>query len=297
MGGLAGIVWQQKWLILWVTITSLLIGSICIWNTTPLYQAKALILAPSEGDIAALNAEHNTISVKSIYRLFIQSLTSQFAQHQFSDPSKHLQLVVKEERYLLLKGHLVPYSVTAKAPTPAQAHDAVSRYIDLANKRALDNVLDSVATQNKRAIDQLTQQIELARKTAQKERDDQLIRLNEALQLASALGITTPANDSTALYMRGTGALSMEIQKIAERQSNDAYTPGLRALQSQRSSLRHAQVATANVKLFQLDGIIEVSTKPISPRKQLIVILFLILGLTLGSLLAIWRARCSQEGV
>lgn len=298
MDALIRILWQQKWLILLITLSSLFIGGICIWKSTPVYEATAQVIAPTEGDIAGLNAGQlikslPAFSIKSTYRVFIQSLTSQAAQHAFNNAAS--QVVVKEEAYYSLKALPATYLVIAKAPTPAEAKDAVARYIDLANKRAMETVLAISATQKRLVLDNITKQIKMIRETAQKERDDQLVRLNEALQIATALGITSPSNDSTALYMQGSNALNMEIQKIADRESNDPYTPGLRALQSQYASLQGDNVNASEVKLFRLDRTIEASSNPVSPRKKLIFILFLILGLSFGSVVAILRELCPQK--
>lgn len=293
MSALIRIFWQQKWLIVFITLFSLFIGTICIWKSTPVYEAKALIVAPTEGDIAGLNG----FSIKSVYRVFVESLTSQSAQHLFNQAANNTQLIVKEERYLLLKGHQIPYSVLAKASSPAHATEAVTRYIKNANQRAMTNLLAILEAQNKVELDKLDQQIKMVQETAQQERDDQMTRLKEAFQIASALNLNTPSSDATALYMQGTQALSMEIQKLADRESNDAYTPGLRALQSQYASLKNARINVADVKLFQLDGTIEASTTPVAPRKQLIFILFLILGLSVGSLLAMLRELYSPNAI
>ncbi|HBI22340.1 MAG TPA: hypothetical protein DDY37_07155 [Legionella sp.] len=305
---LLGLFYRQKWIILSMTAGGVLMGSLYLWNSTPLYEAKACIVSPTIGDIAGLHAEHPVarhdavppFTVKSIYRLFVQALASQSTQHTFFDASALLlhgmthvqfdkQFLVREEPDFSPGKHPAKYSVTVKAPTAALARDWVEQYVTLAKKIAMDNLVGIMTAQNKSAAQAVLQQIERIQRIAEQARVDRLTQLNEALKIAHAIGLNGASGDSSSLYMRGSKALAAEINALTMRESNDAFTPGLRALQAEYASLQKNPTHLNDLNMFHLDGTITVSNTPVSPKKQLILMLSLVLGLSLGCLMALIR--------
>ena len=305
---LLALFFRQKGLIFIMTAGGILMGSLYLWNSTPLYEAKVSIVSPTIGDIAGLHAERSvarynvgpSFTVKSIYGLFIQALASQSTRHTFFDTSAPLlhgmsyaqfdqRFIVREEPDFSPGKHPVKYSVTVKAPTAALARDGVVQYVALAKKNAMAHLMGILMAQKKSAAQVVMHQIERIQGVAEQERVDRLTQLNEALRIAGAMGLDVVSSDSSALYMRGSKALVAEINALTTRESNDAFIPGLRALQAEYAALQKKSMPLNKLNMFHLDGTVFVSKTPVSPKKQLVMILSLVLGLSLGCLMALIR--------
>jgi chain length determinant protein (polysaccharide antigen chain regulator) len=302
---LLGLFWRGKRVILIMTALSVLMGGFYLWSTPPLYEAKAFIVSPTEGDVACFNAgrsitEQNVLhpfTVKSIYRVFVQAFASQSAKQMFFDASGMASYRLFDQRFFVREEpdfspgkHPAKYSVTARAPTAALARDEVTRYVDWARKNAMDSLLSIMSAQKKGVAAGLIRKIEVIQAVSEQNRLDRLTQLNEALHIARSIGRDTESSDSSSLYMRGTKALLAEINALNARESNDPFSPGLRELQREYASLQKAQINPEEVNMFHLDGAITTSNAPVSPKKQLILILALVLGLSLGCLMVLVRA-------
>jgi chain length determinant protein (polysaccharide antigen chain regulator) len=184
----------------------------------------------------------------------------------------------------------------------------VAQYAQMASdwaKRDLSKDLraDAVSTANN-----LERQIKGARETARNLREDQIIRLSEALNVAKTIGLDKPplisntlvtevsaGMDGSLTYMRGAKALESEIDNLRKRQSDDPFVKDLRERQETMNFYRDLQLNTEAVQVYRQDGAIEVPDRPIKPKKSLIVMLGTVAGLLLGVCLALYRGARSAR--
>ena len=308
LSALLGLFWRQKVLILIVIVLGALMGSLYLWNTSPLYEAKAYFVSPTDGDIVDFNAGRSSLerndlrafTSSSICRVFARELASQSLKHAFFNASTSSlggmtyaqfdkRFLVRDEPDFSPGKPPEKYSVTVRAPTASLAVDWVTRYVALAEKNAMKTISGIMSAQKKNVAHVLLRKISLIQAVSEQERQDRLTQLNEALQIARSIGLNAPTGDSSSLYMRGSRALIAEINALTARESNDAFSPGLRALQREYASLQKNHENLGDVKIFHLDGAIAGSSEPVSPKKQLVFILALVLGLSLGCLMALIR--------
>lgn len=86
---LSSILWKQKFLIIIITISCVFIGVIFVLQVKPVYEAKAFITAPTQGDISALNFNRGqnlllpVISRDEVYKIFEHELVSHRVQREF----------------------------------------------------------------------------------------------------------------------------------------------------------------------------------------------------------------------
>ncbi len=311
LSALLGLFWRGKWSILMVTAMSMLMGCLYLWNTPALYEAKALIISPTEGDVAELNAGRSLaeqhalppLTTKSIYREFIQTITSISNKQAFFAASGSSldgmtygqfdkRFLVREEPDFSPSKHAinVKYSLTVKAPTVELAINGVERYVDFAKKNAEAHLMSRLSAQKKNVVQNIALEIDMIRSVAEQARLDKLTQLNEALQIARSIGRSVELSDSSALYMQGENALLAEINALTARESNDPFSPGLRVLQREQASLHQPNRHPTAMNLFHLDGAVTASNGPVSPKKQLILMLTLLLGVSLGCLMVLIRA-------
>jgi len=150
------------------------------------------------------------------------------------------------------------------------------------------------------------------RQFAEQRRMDRIAELEEAIHMASSLGLkedpllsqvtgksTIAVNQmDSPLYMRGTRALQAEVTSLRTRKSDDPFIAGLRDLQEKLDILGSAHIDPSRISAVQIDQAAEVPDQPIKPRRKMIVILGLFGGLMLGifaAFLADFIDRARQE--
>ncbi|CEK10216.1 Wzz/FepE/Etk N-terminal domain-containing protein [Legionella hackeliae] len=315
-------IWLRKWFILFVTLVCVGVGTLYVALKKPVYEAKGYISAPTAGNIAALNYGRSEIgemasrikpfNVADVYGLFTDSLLSESTKRKFFNSiyfptvAKNNQKVVKDSVYngfsRIFTVKQVPdsnpakYIVTAKGKNPEQIVKWIKDYIGLANQRALLNLSLILKNENKTMAQDFEKKIEMKREGAKQQRYDRLAQLEEALKIAKAVDIDKQSilslngtiadasifNEPSMLYLRGSKELEVEIKNLQERKSDDPFIDGLRDLQLQYDYYSTNNVNLKDVALFQLDGSIRLPDLPISPKKDLILLLSTLLGLMLA---------------
>lgn len=321
---LVGWLWAQKMLIAAVTVIVALGALAYALLSTPVYQAKVAVQPPSQDDISQVNIGRGEgtglgkLSVKDVYAIFLGNLQSQaLRRHFFRDvylPSLgeagrqgSQDVLYAEFNRVLTVATVSPlapdrFYVAADLPDPKVAAQWVAQYAQMASdwaKRDLSKDLraDAVSTANN-----LERQISGDREVARNAREDQIIRLSEALNVAKTIGLDKPPLISNSLvtevsagmngtltYMRGVKALEAEIDNLRKRRSDDPFVKDLRERQETMNFYRDLQLNTEAVQVYRQDGAIEVPDRPIKPKKSLIVMLGAVAGLLLGVCLALYR--------
>ncbi|QDP72357.1 hypothetical protein FOG18_07190 [Legionella israelensis] len=318
--------WRQKLLILIITFACSFIGVTYLWLKKPLYQASIQIFPPTVSDISAFNYGRSidknallpSFDVKDIYGIFTRHLLSKSAESIFLE-DVYLPSTSKVHRKLsssafiplisvkpLTTSNPANYLLTVKSPDSFQAAECLKYYISFLKEETIKDLLQLAHRQKENAIQNLELKINLAREEAREHRKDRLVQLNEALNIAKAIGLNKPAaakmtgnnnvvvSDATLsepsfMYGRGIKALESEIQNLKNRKFDDPFSPELRKLQAVVNLYKKLSINANDSTVFRLDGEFKASEQPVSPKKRLILILSMTIGLVLGSVIAIIR--------
>lgn len=314
------LLWQKKWVIFFVTLLTIAIGCLKIWNTQPVFEAKAFIVPPTAGDIAPFNYgrsyDKNSLlkpfQVKDVYKVFSSSLLSQASMWTLFNkaylptlPAEHRNKVTLNALYknfsstLMVKDDIktpMKYTVVARSTNVADAAKWLERYIDVVKQDAINNMLNIVMSENQSLAHDFEQRINTVREIAKEQRYDRIKQLQEALNVAQAMEseVKLPPKkaslNNASLSGRSSKVLKAEIDTLYARQSDDAFAPELRKLEGEYNFLRKITINPADVAVFRLDGNIDISDTPIAPRKRLILAFSLTLGLVLGVVLVLMQA-------
>lgn len=316
--------WRQKILICLITLVVTGFAIAYALLATPIYEAKVFIQPPSQNDVAQLNFGRGgnsglaMISVKDVYEIYLRNLQSESLRREFyrnvylpslpPDERKGSQ----DEQYIRFQEVLgfgvaskqTPsrYFVRATRPDPREAAEWVVQYIQMAGLRAVSELAKDVKSDASIKANNLEQQINAARESARKQREDQIVLLTEALKVAKSIGLEKPpiisnnlsnevsaGMDGALIYMRGSKALEAEIDNLRHRSSDDPFVDRLRQREEELAFYRSLKVDPGVVQAYRQDGAIESPDKPIKPIKMIIITFGLILGLLLGIFVAIVR--------
>lgn len=316
--------WRQKIWIVAVALPVLLIGIAFAQLSSPIYEAKLFVQSPTQTDIAQLNYGRggdtglSVISAKDVYDVYLRNLQSEALRNRFFR-TIYLPTLSEEERNgsrdalynqfnTMLKVGVASkdmpsrYAITANVEDPRQAAQWVSAYAGMAADAAKREILKGSKSEVMVKADNLEQQIMSAQATARKQREDQIAQLKEALKVARSIGLEKPpiiardltsevtaGMDGSLSYMRGTKALEAEIANLEARPSDDPFIKGLRAKQARLNFYRDLRIEPSLIAVYQQDGGVEQPDKPIKPRKAIIVLISLIVGLGLGLAVALVR--------
>ncbi|MCW8409260.1 Wzz/FepE/Etk N-terminal domain-containing protein [Legionella sp. PATHC035] len=317
---LLGMIYRERWSILSCTLLSLIVGITYIYLSVPIYEVKAYISAPNQGDVAAFNkgvlANQSLIdplNVNSVYQVFGDQLLSislkkYFFEHYYLS---HLQekpknIIVKAHAYnnfskklsinVIKNTNPVHYEVAIKGTEPKLMAVWLRQFISLVNHRTVHSLIKSIDKQRTMAIYKLEHEIDLIKGVAHKQKLDHMAQLHEAINIAQNANINIPVvnqyhtvNETNMAYMLGTPVLRAKIKNLSERDSNDPFTPGLRTLQGQLHFYKSFVIEPKEVKVFHLDGTIETPIIPVAPKKKLILTISLLLGILAGAALGITR--------
>lgn len=318
--------WQKKWIIFLAALSSILVGFIVIYLSKPLYEATLFIGPPSNKNISALNPDSarfmsgspKPITTQYAYEAFTDELNAEsnklkfFKKQYFSDSSPqnagNSYSIKKLRKYLnslmITKdstGNSSKYNVTVQSYSPKSAQLLLEQYIDFTNQEAL-NKIEALANENTQTLKRnLKQTIEMKQSVAAMERQDKINQLKEALFVAEKLDIKKPEqsinnrehlsfnlnSEPRRLYKLGTIALQAEITNLETRKVNDSFIKGLRELQFNYNLVKDFKPELNTVKMFNLNWSAQVSDSPVAPNNKFIILIFSLLGLTVGCMIVI----------
>jgi chain length determinant protein (polysaccharide antigen chain regulator) len=303
--------WRQKMVILTSTLLCLGVGCFYLYQSTPIYEASTIVVSPTSIDIAPLNAglplkagmmKISPLPEKFFYTVLIESLMSVKTKRAFFDASTALLgdlsydefnrfFIVREVPCFLPGKHLPRYSVTVRGFSPTEVVDWASRYLLFAQKNARMRLADILILKQKQALQHIDQQMNMLRQTTKLNRLNRISQLREALSIAQSLHLEQDTGRREApLYQLGSRALLAEIEVLTGRESEDAFVKALPTLQAQKRLLQQWPKHIDDLPLsYRLDDSITASEHPVSPRIRLTVILSLCFGLSLGTMVALFR--------
>jgi len=323
-------IWAQKALIIGFIVVATGVAAAYAFLSKPVYEARLYLQPPTLNDIADFNygrtheAELTPYTISDVYGVFTRNLQGESLRRAFFN-NVYLPSLGDGQRQgsqdalysdflntLTISGPTrdMPdrYSVAVYGSDPVQATAWVTAFVEQAGAQAKNEMITNVKREGEVRARNIEQQVTTLQETESRVRNDAISRLQEALNVAQAIGLENPpiiagsvaaevsaVMDGQLTYMRGTKALEAEIKNLQERKSDDPFIGNLRALQIKRSFYQGLQVSPDHVAVFRQDGPISVPDRPIKPRKGLILIGGFIAGGILGVLFALGRFFVSQR--
>lgn len=318
--------WAQKWLIAAFTAVAVAGAAAFAFLSTPTYEAKSGVLPPRLSDIAGYNlgrseAKLAEFKIEDVYRVFKRNLLSDgvkrelFVDTYLPSLSEAEASGAQDRLWVKFNGLLAVrapdaknnpdyFTITVQHEDPQTAADWVNRYVGMVVEKTEAEMKDNLLAEIGTRAQSIERQIELLRTSAQKRREDRIIRLKEAQLVAEAVGIDAPQvtagktssdgdlaqfMDGNLMYMRGAKAIGAELTVLEQRKNDDPFIPELRGLENQLEFLNRVDVNPDNVSVYTLDSGAEVPQTPIKPKKVLILALGLVLGGMLGVFVALMR--------
>ncbi|WP_460152110.1 LPS O-antigen chain length determinant protein WzzB [Pseudomonas sp. S2_B07] len=327
MHALVFTLWRQKIIILCMALLGTIIATTYAFLSEPIYEAKAFIMPPTQNDIEGLNYGRKklpSLAVKDVYLVFLKNLQAESLRRDFfkgtylpalgkdSDPKGLLYDKLSKNLLISVVGKDTAdrYSIVILDADSSQAAKWVGQYAERAQELALQEINKNISSEFNVEARNLNQEIVSLREVGRKDREDTLVKLNEALVVAKAIGLEKPPivsggsksslniagkMDDELTYMRGTKALEAEIENLKSRKSEDPFIDKLRGLETDYNFYKQLSERFQIAKTFRMDGSVEVSGSPVKPKIPVVISIGLILGLMLGVVIALIRNSLLRE--
>lgn len=316
--------WRQKIIILCMALLGTVIAAAYAFLSEPIYEAKAFIMPPTQNDIEGLNDERKKLPplvVKDVYLVFLKNLQAESLRREFfkstylpalgRDSDSKGGLYEKLSKSLLIsvvgKDTADRYSIVILDADSIRAAKWIEQYTKRAQELALQEINKNISSEFSVQARNLNQEILSLREVGHKDSEDTLVKLNEALIVAKAIGLKKPPivsgnslniagkMDDELTYMRGTIALEAEIENLKSRKSEDPFIDKLRGLESDYNFYNLLSKKYRDAKTYKMDGDVEVSASPVKPKIPLVISIGLVLGLMLGVMIALIRNSLLRE--
>lgn len=317
--------WGQKLLILMMVGLGSCLALAYALMATPIYEARVFVQPPSQNDVAQLNYGRgessglNLLSVKDVYDVFLRNLQSESLRQEFfrtvylpglpdaKRVGSQSELYGRFQKMLKIgvasKDNPTRFVVEFELPDANKAAEWAIQYVEMAGRRGLGEVIRDVKADATVKAGNLSHEISAARASANKTREDQIVKLNEALRVARSIGLEKPPIISNTLtsevsagmggaliYMRGTKALEAEIDNLRSRTSDDPFVQDLREREGALAFYQSLQIDEGAVRVYSQDGSLDLPDKPVNLNKLFVVALGGVVGGILGFLIAFFRS-------
>ncbi len=316
--------WQQKLLIIAFTVVVTAAAAAYAYLSPPVYEAKVGVLPPRLSDIADYNlgresynfgcteTEVEQFTVSDIYEVFKTSLLSSSLKKSFLRETSSLSSAGIKVRAPDVKKRPNFYEVVIEHKSPELAAKWANLYVDMVGKKAEQDMRENVLAEMAVRIQVIERQLEALRVTAQRRREDRIVRLRDALVVAEAVGLDAPQVvagkissdgdlaqfvDGNLLYMHGVKAITAELSILEKRENDDPFISQLRDLENQLNLLKEIDVNPDDVSVFTLDSSAAVPETPVRPKKAIIIALGIIVGGVLGVFTALIRGVLKRRNM
>lgn len=193
-----------------------------------------------------------------------------------------------------------------EAPSSDLAVSWANSFLKLTQAEAKKHWIEDEKSSIHIAIQHAEKELAERRSLAKQTRDDRKIQLQEALQIAQAVGLQgpqlmlgqLPRQDSVAsfadgsnLYARGAKSLEAELGVLNKRQDDAPFIDGLREIEAKVKILKQQNLDQIDFAMYRVDGDIFPPTSPFFPKKSIFLLLGTVLGAFLGLLLAFKKSH------
>lgn len=206
------------------------------------------------------------------------------------------------------EGGIGQYLSVALAMTLSEkeVQQLLSEYIAQVRNKTRQEILESIKNEQESRVGHIQQKISSMREIAKVQKNDRLAQLDEAITIARSLNLKEPpkmgakatiqgvSNQGLPLYYLGYRLLEAERKVLAGRQSNDPFIDGLRGLQEKLSLLSSYKISSEDFAMVRLDQSPIIGEK-IKPKKSVILVVSVIVGLLLGIFVALIKVAFSSQ--
>lgn len=315
-------VWKRKWLVIGMTLAIGCLAAAYAFLTAPVYESKYYISPPTLNDIANLNygradrSDLKPFSVDHVYKVFLQNLQSESQRRVFFESTYLPALPPKSAKapqgvlYDSFSKSLTiapvgkedegRWSVSLQSTSPERALEWVDLYVRQVGESTERELAQNAKKEAMILCRNIQLEIDTLRESSRRVREDTISKVREALVIAKSSGLEDTVVfagsgsdklaggiDQDNAYLRGSKALEAELKNLEARQSEDAFTPGLRKLQKDADFYKQLVAEKFDISVYRHDGVVDLPLSPIKPKRVLIVFLGLVIGGLLGTSLAL----------
>jgi LPS O-antigen subunit length determinant protein (WzzB/FepE family) len=295
-----------------------LIAILYLSVTPKIYKSTATLTSANLSELNKLDNGLDLLDLsqdkafKELYRILTQAdLQFNFhKKHIFSETEQNLSIAPAFNNFqkkltisnTSKKNTFKSIEMSYISSNPDLSSQILKQFVNEANEKLnsvyIDNYnakLTSAKRQIQRLIDELTN-------TANQEAEIEIYQLKEAIDIAKALNIATPASStsfnnlvldgslnsqSIPLYSLGYEALELRVKSIENRENNGLFIEGYTTLKAQLDALNSITPPKEKLTLFSYEQTPFSHPTPIKPKPALILSLALLLGFMIGMLAAI----------
>lgn len=259
------------------------------------------------------------LTTKEVYDTFIRHLRSGASKVAFFEEvyaaREELELASLDEleyeqeykRFLKRLSIVAPgrnepqdyYQVVFQYTDPEYTALWAQSYVDRAAEKTLKEIVANLEAERQVRLDNLEFLRDTLVESESRGQEARIAQLEEALSIAEAIGATEPlvllqgeqarkrgiaVREDDMLYLRGSRALSAELEALKARKNVEPFVNGLRTIDAELSYLKKVQPRTEGVAVYTLDEAPNVPQIPIKPRKRIVLLVAVMAGGAFGAL-------------
>jgi chain length determinant protein (polysaccharide antigen chain regulator) len=322
------------------TLVVTLAAAAYAYLATPTYEATVNTLPPTASGLASYNTASQltgaaisgmlsygaaggigVLTTEEAYSAFLLRLTSNSVRQKFFDefylPAHDIKTGGASEQRLwrqlgqevVIQRPVKPEDKVARlimqGKDPELTAKWANAYVGIAIDSTRQDLLSDLAGEVEVRKKGIADQIKTLRDVAAVARQGLITRVENALQIAEAIGLEIPPPgssmitvgsstrtmdaDGALMYLRGAKALRSELEQLKQRTSDDAYIPELGDLLKKQALLDSIDLNPERLTVAIIDRAAVAPEDPIKPRKRVIILLGLVLGALLGVFIALLR--------
>lgn len=321
LSDLWAILYRMRILILGILAASLVISAAIAFLTTPVYQATIYFRPPPNKDIDALNIpgfssgyttdgvykdfQNNFNARNNLWEFFIEKqLYKAYLNgnsYKDADIAKTFDdMFIKDLVLHKSSGEKSSINATLNWKDATEGAALLNEYSQIVSTKTLDQYVDELTRKITLQKERLQTQIKLLRESAEREKEYYLTKLDENISIAKELKIKrqddlverkssdvfVDISGMQPLYYLGYEALEAEKRSLQIRKNNDPFIPGLNYNLIALDYLNSIKIPVDQIVVVRITEQAKALHQPIKPKKKLIVVLGVVLGLFLSILAA-----------
>jgi chain length determinant protein (polysaccharide antigen chain regulator) len=330
-------IWNQK---IWVfagLFTTIILAGLYLFKATPVYQAEAKIKSATANDLIQFSRPQlldiYSLDVEGAFASAKSALLSTGYRKEFYvlklDQIKAMQnsyndTLTLEQNFVGFSGQFSVKTSGAKdsesfVQVGLKSSDAdfsselLNDFVEYALFRRLRDSYDTMLAKVNGRIESLNYDANIMREEYMGNKARRILELKEALEIAIAVGQTSPVYRNMnllgwqlpPLYMLGSKAIKAEIRALTSREEmakdlargEDHFIEDLPKLLLEIEALQTLEIDFSKISLARIDEVAVVPVKPVKPRKLLIMALALVGGLFVGLFMALIVAAYGKHKI
>ncbi len=319
--------WKSKLLILSITAIFTLIGFAYAFLSAPVFKSSAVIAHPAPGSLVEIKKiqtllkqsiqSSEEVNPERIFDQFIHRLTSNRYKDHFLSRTEVLEYFRSENMTQLQARQSFNNALTIKIPTkkpyqqitlslqtdsPELSSRWLNEYIQFSQERFISELTDNIRSQISAAKNNLLLKIQSKKANYRSNLSEEIKNLEEALAIAEEIGLHNRLKTETifykpevldqmrSVYRLGTKSLKAELNALKARVKDTDSTPGLSAEKLKLELLSSIKLNTESISPMTLDLAAEPDSKPVKPKRLLIIALSVLLGGMVGVIIILVKS-------